>query len=364
MKKTLTIFFILFIGICLTASVRAEPAYSDDFRHSVETEDSLLSDETDLNDPGSVMEDLQFDHVFSYLLRQFKDAFDDVLKTLIKGIAMVLLSVIVNRCSGNIRNQNLQMLFSFMVSLSIALMCEESLRSCAVAMQKGIENMNVFAMACIPSFSVVMIASGEGAGATVFSAAMVLLGEVGTLISKNILLPLTDVYLAIGVCSAVSDEYNFATIGKNIRRFVIWMVGLLVLAFRTVMRLQNSAAAAGDQLARKYIRSAVGGLIPMVGNTLSQGVDGLFAVASGVKTSFAIAGVLIILSIILPILIQIGVNGLSWSFCRWIAEFMNDSTVRSIADVLANSFYLMLALGGCVALMGLFSLFGVMTQVS
>jgi hypothetical protein len=57
------------------------------------------------------------------------------------------------------------------------------------------------------------------------------------------------------------------------------------------------------------------------------------------------------------------VYGFCWSICRWIADFMNDTTVRSIADVLANSFYLMLALGGCVALTGLFSFFGVITQV-
>lgn len=324
----------------------------------------MLSDETDLNDPESVMENLKFGKIFSYLAEQFKQAFGEGLESLIKGIALVLLSVIVSRCSGNIQNQNLQLLFSFIVSISIALMCESSLRACAEDLQKAIEDMNVFATACIPSFSVVMIAAGEGIGSTVFSAAMVLLGEVGTLVSKNLLLPLTEVYLAIGVCSAVSDEYNFAAVSKNIRKFIIWAIGILVLLFRTVLKLQTGAAAAGDRVTQKYIRSAVGGLIPMVGNTLSQGVDGLFTVASGVKTSFAIAGVLIVLSVILPALIRIGVHALIWSFCRWIAEFMNDSTVRSIAEVLANSFYMMLALGGCVALLGLFSFFGIMTQVT
>ncbi len=363
MKKVFALFIFILMMSAIPLTVLAENTYSDDFRYSVETEDSLLSDDTDLNDPDAVMEDLQYKHIFSYILRQFKNGFDDALEIMIKGIALVLLSVIVNRFSGNIQNQNLQMLFSFMVSLSIVLMCESSLRSCAISLQKSIEDMMVFTSACIPSFTVVMIAAGEGAGATVFSSAMVLLGELGTLIAQNLLLPLTDVYLAIGICSAVSDEYNFAVLGKNIRRFLIWVIGLLVLAFRTVMKLQSGAAAAGDQLAKKYIRAAVGGMIPMVGNSLSQGVDGLFAVASGVKTSFAIGGSLIVVSIVLPILIRIGVCGLSWSFCRWIAEFMNDSTVRFIADVLANSFYLMLALGGCVALMGLFSFFGLITQV-
>ena len=354
---------ICFLLILAPDAFGEEELYSDDFRYSVTPEDSLLSESTDLQDPDSVMEDLKFGHVFSYLFRQFGAAMQGGLKTLITGIALVLLSVIVSRCSGNIQNQNLQMLFSFMVSLSIALMCENSLRTCASSLQEAIESMGIFTTACIPSFSVVMIAAGEGAGATVFSASMVLLGEIGTLVSSSLLLPLTDVYLAIGICSAVSDEYNFAAIGKNIRRFIIWAIGLLALAFRLIMKLQVSAAAAGDQVTRKYIKSAVGSLIPIVGNTLSEGVDGLFTIANGVKTSFAIAGVLIILSVMISVLISIGVHGLTWSFCRWIAEFMNDTTIRSIADVLANSFYLMLALGGSVALMGLFSFFGIMVQV-
>ncbi len=361
MKRLLIIFCLL---IALSPVVLAQgEAYSDDFRYSVSPEDSLLSEGTDAKDADSVHKDLSFGHIFSYVLDQLKLAVREGLGTLITGIALVLLSVVVSRCSGNIQNQNMQMLFSFMVSLSIALMCENSLRTSAKALQEAIESMRVFTSACIPSFSVVMIAAGEGTGAAVFAGSMVLLGEIGALISGSILLPLTNVYLAIGICSAVSDEYNFAVIGKNIRRFVIWVIGLLVVGSKLIMKLQMSAAVAGDQVTRKYIKSAVGGLIPIVGNTLSESVDGLFTVASGVKTSFAVVGVLILLSIMLPVMITVGVHGLTWSLCRWIAEFMNDTTMRSISDVLANSFYLMLALGGSVLVMGLFSFFGVMVQV-
>ena len=296
------------------------------------------------------------------MFRQLKEAFTDAMKVLISGISLVMLSVLVSRCSGNFQNQSLQLLFTFIVSLSLALMCESNLRLCAESLQKAIDDIAIFTSACIPAFSVVMIAAGEGASATVFSAALVFLGEAGSLISKNLLMPLTDVYLSIGICSAVSDELNFTAISKNIRKFLFWAIGLFVLAFRTIFRLQTSAALAGDHVVKKYIRSALSGLIPVVGNTLSDGVDGIFAVAAGVKTTFAIAGVLIVLSIMLPVLIHIGVYGLCWSFCRWIAEFMDDTAVRSIADVLANSFYLMLALGACVAMMGLFSFFGVITQ--
>lgn len=363
MKRCLYAVLIVIFLFQFSFPLSAEEGYSDDFRNSVQTEDSLLSEKTDLNDPDTLMQDLDVGNVLSYLGRQFSSSFGKAMENLIKGLAMVMLSVIVNRCSGNIQNQNLQLLFSFIVSLSIALMCENSLRESANLLQKSIADVSVFTAACIPSFSVVMIAAGEGAASAVFSASMVLLGELGTLISRNLLLPLVDVYLAIGICSAVSDEYNFMVIGKNIRRFLIWTVGIFVMLFRLIMKLQSGVAMAGDQLSKKYIRSAVSNFIPMVGTTISQGVDGLFAVASGVKTSFAVAGVLIVLSILLPSLISIGVFGLTWSFCRWIAEFMNDVTMRSIADVLANSFYVMLALGAAVALMGLISFFGIITQV-
>ena len=363
MKKIQTFLVFSLLLIIMIPSVQAENEYNDDFRYSVEPGESLLSEDTNLNDPNSVMEDLSFSKFFSYLGNLFNHTFGDSLKDLIRGLTLVFLSVIVSRCSGNIQNQNIQMLFSLILSISIALMCQSGLHNCAILLQEAIENLNIFATACIPSFTVVMVSAGEGTGATVFSAAMVLLGEFGTLISKNLLLPLTDVYLAIGICSAVSDEYNFASISKNIKRFVLWAIGILIVIFRTVMKLQTNAAVAGDRILQKYIRTAVGGLIPMVGGTLSQGVDGLFTVAAGVKTSFAIAGVLIVLSVILPVLIGIGVRGLSWSLCRWVAAFMNDSTMRSVSDVLANCFYLMLALGGCVALMSLISLFGIMNSV-
>jgi stage III sporulation protein AE len=362
MKKIRTVLFILIFIFCFSSTAYAQQEYSDDFRYSVQPEDSLLSEETDLNNPSSIKKDLEFKNIFDFFVRQLNGAFKSTLKVLLNGISLVLLSVLVNRCSGNIQNQNLQLLFSFIIALSIALMCENNLRNCAASLQKAIEDISIFSTACIPAFSVVMVAAGEGASATVFSTALVFLGEVGALVSKNVLMPLTDVYLSVGLCSAVSDEYHFSSLGKNIRKFVLWAVGIFVALFRMILRLQIGAASAGDRVTKKYIRTALGSLIPMVGNTLSEGVDGLFAVAAGVKTTFAIAGILIILSIMLPVLIQVGIFGFSWSICRWIADFLNDGVIRGIADVLANCFYLMLALGGSVALMGLFSFFGLIMQ--
>jgi len=301
--------FLIFLMLFSCLPVSAQEGYSDDFRHSVSPEAPLLSDDTDLNDPESIMQDLEYKNIFSYLGRQFSGAFKAATKNLIKGIAVVLLSVLVNRCSGNIQNQNLQLLLSFIVSLSVALMCQGTLRVSSEALQKAITDMTVFTTACIPHFAVVMIAAGEGAGSTVFSGAMVLLGELGTLLSQNLLLPLVDVYLAIGICSAVSDEYNFMAIGQHIRRFLVWGIGIFVVLFRLVLRLQTGAAASGDGVIKRYIQSAIGTMIPIAGGALSQGVGGLFAVATGVKTSFAIAGVLIVLSIMLPSLISIGFMG-------------------------------------------------------
>ncbi len=364
MKKKLLCALILLLLFFLTPRIFAEGEYNDDFRNAVELDDSLLSEEVDLNNPDSLMSDLTPSNFFAFFAEQFKGAAKDTVKNLITGLSLVIISVLVNRCSSNLKNQNLQFLFSFMVSISMVMICHSGLTACAGALQKSIENMKIFTTACVPSFTVVMMAAGEGGGASVFSASMVLFGEIGTLISEQILMPLTDVYLSIGICAVISDEYNFSAIGKNIRRFLIWVIGIAMVAFRTLLKLQSNIATAGDRLTQKAIRAAVGGLVPAVGNTLTQGVDGLFTVASGVKVSFAVAAVLIVLSIMAPALIKIGVYGLSWSICRWVADFMNDTTVRSIAEVLANCYYLMLAIGGFVALMGLFSFFGVMVQVS
>lgn len=362
MKKLLTALILLFLVLLMSINVCAE-SYNDDFRNSVTMNDSLLSESTDLNDPNSIKSDLTFEHIFTYLWSQICASFQEALQGLFFGISLIFLSVLLSHGSDQLSNQNIKRIFGLISSVAMVLMIEINLSGCAEALQKSIQNMSVFTAACIPSFSVVMIAAGEGGAAAVFSGALVFLGEAGSLISKSFLLPLMDVYLSIGVCSAVSDEYNFSVLAKQLKRFIIWFIGAVLLVLRLIMRLQTTTASAGDMLVKKYIRAAVGGMIPMVGNTLSQGVDGLFAIASGVKTSFSIAGVLIVLSIMLPTLVHIGAYGFSWSICKWIAGFMNEKTVNRISSVLADGFYLMLALGGAVTMMGLFSFFGIMTQV-
>ncbi len=362
--KKLTVSLIFFVFFALSPFASGEEYCSDAFLDAVVPEDSLLSEGVDLNDPESLQSEVTPERFWEYFTEQFKGNFRDALKNLITGLSLVMLSVLVARFSGNLHNQNFQYLFSFIVSISMVMICQDGLSVCASALQKAIEDMQVFTAACIPSFTVVMMSAGEGGGASVFSGSMVLLGEIGALLSEQIVMPLIDVYLSIGICAVISDEYNFSAIAKQIRRFVIWFIGIAITAFRLILKLQSSVAAAGDKLTQKAIRSAVGSMIPAVGNTLSQGIDGLFAVASGVKISFAVAAVLIILSIMAPVLIKILVYGLSWSVCRWVADFMNDPTVRALAEVLMNGFYMMLAIGGFVALMGLFSFFGIMIRVS
>ena len=363
MKKIIIIVLSFLLVILHPISSFAEP-YNDDFRHSIPLENSLLSEDTDLNNPESIKNDLSFAHFFEFIWEQFCASFCEASQGLILGVSLIFLSALINRSSDNLSNQNIKKIFGMVVSMAMVLMIEVNLRNCASSLQAAIQNMGIFTAACIPSFSVVMIAAGEGGTAAVFSGALVFLGEAGALVSKSLLLPLMDVYLSIGICSAVSDEYNFSSIAIQLKKFIIWFIGFVLLVLRLIMRLQTSTSSAGDALMKKYIRAAVGGMIPMVGNTLSQGVDGLFAIAAGVKTTFSIAGVLIVLSIMLPSLINIGVYGFSWSICKWISGFMNESTVERISSVLANGFYLMLALGGAVTLMGLFSFFGIMTQVS
>jgi len=362
--RKLILFFALIIFLIITPNVKGEGAYSDEFRNAVIPEKPLISDEVDLNDPEAVRSEISPERIWEYVLGQFRDGFRDAMKNLITGLSLVMLSVLVTRCIGTLQNQNFQYLFTFIMSISMVLICHDGLSSCAAALKKAIADLQVFTAACIPSFTVVMISAGEGGGASVFSSSMVLLGEIGALLSERIVLPLVDVYLSIGICAVISDEYNFSSIAKQIRRFVIWIIGIAMGFFRLILKMQSGIAAAGDRLTQKTIRSAVGSMIPMVGNTLSQGVDGLFAVASGVKVSFAVAAVLIILSVMLPVLIKILIFGLSWSICRWVADFMNDHQVRAIADVMANGFYMMLAIGSFVALLSIVSFFGIMIQVS
>ena len=354
---------ILCLIFCCAFSVPCTAEqYSDSFRDAVEPSNPLLSDSADLEDPEAILQELKPRKLFRYFGDLFKNSFRDATGTLIRGIALILLSVLLERFTDSVSKGKMRSVFNVVMALAVFLICREDLTVSLAALRKSMEDMGVFTAACIPSFSVVMIAAGEGVGAGLFSATMIFVGELGALVSQNLLLPLSQVYLSLGVCSIIGGEYDFSSLSRNIRKFVIWCVGILVLLFRTVLKLQFGAAAAADSVAKKYVQMAVGSLIPMVGGSLSHSVDGLFAVASGIKTSFAVAGVLIVLSVIAPTLIRLGIYGMIWSFCRWLASYVNEKSVCSIAGVLANGFYMMLALGGCMALMGLFSFFGIMTQ--
>ena len=361
MKKMVLITLLLWV-IVFPAS--AEEGYPTDFLDSVEIEDGLLSDETDLQDHNALQKELSIDHILEYLRKLLHKTIASAGKILLPGMSMILLSVWVNYCCQSFSGDGIKTAFSLVLTLSMTLIGQRGLKNAVEVLGKALENMKIFCTACIPSFSVVLISAGENGGAAVFSSLMILLGEVGVFVSSHLLMPLVHIYLSIGACAAVGDEYNFSAVAQYIRRFAIWAIGLAVAGFRLILKLQVGAATAGDLVAKKYIKSAVAGLIPFVGGSLSQGVDGLFAVASGAKGTFAVAGVLTLISVMLPSLLTVGLYGLCWSICRWVAGFLNDRSAGKMADVLANGYYLLLALGGGITMMGLFSFFGLISWVA
>ena len=358
MKRILLILFLL----AFLSPVSFGEEYADDFRYAVDPDDPLLSSQTELQDPSGLSEDLRFNSFVAYFFRQIAAAGKKGFKMLAFGVALALFSALVGRLSGSMRNRNYQLIFSFVVSLSAAMMCGGFLQQTASELQAALKSMKVFTAACIPSFTVVMIGAGESGGASVFSALMVALGEISALISDAVLLPLTDVYLALGICVSVSDEFHLEKFAARIKKILTGAIGLCVGAFHLIGKLQSSAANAGDTVLKKTIRSAVGSMIPMVGSNLAEGLEGLFAAANGVKTSFAIAGVLIVLSVMCPVLIHAGLYGLCWSGCRWLAEFLDEKAISELFKVLSDGFYMVLILGCGVTFMGLLSFFGLMVK--
>ncbi len=360
--KKVVIFLILFF--LFSSVVSANEEYSEDFRYSVGLDDTLLPDDIDLRDPAELQQQLEMKNLLAYLKSIFKKTFASAVKILMPGVAMTLLSVWIRYCCNTIDSSRIKTVLILIISVSTTLLAESGLQKAVEMIQGSLESMKIFCTACIPSFSVVMISAGENAGAGVFSSLMILLGQVGSFISSNLLMPLIHIYLAISACSVAGDEYNFSAIAQYIRRFFVWCIGLAMAAFRLILNMKIGVAAAGDLMAKKYIKSAVAGLIPIVGSTLSQGVDGLFSVATGAKTAFAIGGVLILVSIMLPALLTTGLFGFCWSLCKWLSSFLEDQTVMKIANVLSNGFYILLALGGGVTMMGIFSFFGLLSRVA
>ena len=177
----------------------------------------------------------------------------------------------------------------------------------------------------------------------VFSSGIALLCNIMTWVSNEILLPLIMVYISLGVCQVFSDHYSICRVTSFFKKIILWFLGVVFSIFSFCFTMQSFLARSADSISKKVVKTAES-TIPMIGNAISGGLEGVYSLASSVKNTFLSVGIFVIIAVFIGPILYTALLSFTTSACEMICGFFEAEMVMQLLKTIKEAFDILLVL--------------------
>jgi stage III sporulation protein AE len=135
---------------------------------------------------------------------------------------------------------------------------------------------------------------------------------------------------------------------KRLAGLIKWTVGgiltITTVAFTAYLTVGGAITGSADAVSVKAARTALGGMIPVVGNIIADASETLLLGASVIKNSIGVLGLLVVLGIILQPLITMAVRAVCLKLSAALAGTLGGEGLAGYIDSLTGLYSMMLGL--------------------
>ncbi len=325
MKKIISIILALLSAFIMNFSVSA----AEDFKSDIT--DKLFSSFDDeiidsLKEFG--ITDLDFDSIynisFSDIMSYYKDTLSNLfmnsLKNFLKLFSVVLLIGFVQMI---LENEKYKTLLSCLSVMAVTLMTTESINLCLNSSISLIKLNSNFMVSFVPVYAVTIAVSGNPTTALTYNSLVFALAEgVSALINYGFI-DIIGCFFCLSIAFSANDILNFNRLISVTNRVISFVLGLISSVFASVLTLKGSISVSADTVASKSVRFAIGSLIPIIGSSISEAYSSILGSINIIKGSVAIIGIIAILIINLPVLVEIVLYYFSLSSLSFISDILD-----------------------------------------
>ena len=194
----------------------------------------------------------------------------------------------------------------------------------------GLFQIKSFMSAFIPIFAGVAFASGEMITSTVYTGFFMLCVVTVANFCISYIVPSVNLFLALGITSSISNVVKLKPICEFYSKAVKIAMTAAVSLLCFVLTLQTTITQGQDSLAVKTGKFIVSGAVPVIGSALQSAVGSIYASMGVLKGFFGIAGIVVIVNIFLPAIINLVVNWVGYYLVAVLGEMLENETAADL----------------------------------
>lgn len=210
--------------------------------------------------------------------------------------------------------------------------------------------------AMIPVMTTVYTASGNITLGAVNSGGMALFIALIENVFSKILAPILKICFCFHYISAFTTDRYLNGVNKILKSVYTTVLTTTMTVFSLAMGAKQLLAASSDNFIIKSARLALGTFVPLVTSSVSGSLSTVATALSLIKNTCGIAGILIVVIMVLPILTSVILNRTVLNLASSVASLLGATKQERILSDTASLCGYLVALVACAALLFIYLL--------
>lgn len=209
-----------------------------------------------------------------------------------------------------------------------------------------LERLDDFSKLLLPVVTAAGAAAGMPAAAVARQGTALLFLNLLLTLSRGLILPLVYAYVAAVTAHAALGNDGLKRVAGLLKWAATSLLTVLLTVFVFFLTITGAVAGSADAVTQKAAKTALSGMVPVVGGILSDAAETVAAGAGVLKGTVGVVGLLTVLCICLAPFLRLGVHYLVYKCAAALAATAAPGPAAGLIDAIGSAFALLLGMVG------------------
>ena len=301
---------------------------------------------------GEIDEKSFLDLISTYLL----SGINIIVKNFASILSLIIIILIFNTLSSSLDGSNTSNILSLCSSLCISITVFNICGGLVLNVSQYMELLCNIMGAFVPLMLVLLTMGGNISTAIVTNGSMLLFINIIEKFLLVFMLPLTKMCLAFGCAKSLNSDIDLGGISKTVKTAFTSVTVFTMSIFMFVLSYKSTLTQSVDSLSIKTARFAISSFVPLVGSSVNDALRTVTSSLSLIKSSCGIVAIIAIVVLMLPIIINLFLNKLSFSILSSMSKSIGGNKEGAILEEADSICGFLLTLVCCTCVLFIFAL--------
>lgn len=207
----------------------------------------------------------------------------------------------------------------------------------------------------IPVMAAAMASQGGITSSTALYAGTAVFNAILSSAIKLALIPMVYVFLVLSIASCATGQSTLDKLRDFVKWLIVWILKIILYVFTGYIGITGVVSGSADAATLKAAKLTISGMIPVVGNILSDASEAVLVGAGVMKSAVGIYGVLTLIALWISPFLRIGIRYLLLKLTAAVSQLFGSKEITDMIGAFCEAMGLLLAMTGGVSVMLLIS---------